>query len=182
MEDHWKKILKANKQHIQPEFELPEGHEKRFLARLNANKQAKPPVNYWRIAAVFIPLFLLSIYYWLEIRPEKTTKHAVELADYSLELNEASDHLSFIVEQKSERLMDLMESNNQGMIDDSFKKLTALQTEHQEILKDLQESGGNPQVIQSILLNLQLQIEILQQTLDNISHHEEINSHPNESL
>lgn len=78
--------------------------------------------------------------------------------------------------------MDLMESNNQGMIDDSFKKLTALQTEHQEILKDLQESGGNPQVIQSILLNLQLQIEILQQTLDNISHHEEINSHPNESL
>lgn len=96
------------------------------------------------------------------------------MADYSFELNEASDQLNFIVEQKSEKLKDLKEENNQFIIDDSFKKLKDLQEEHQKILKDLQESGGNPQVIQSILLNLQLQVEILQNTLNNISNHESI--------
>lgn len=186
MEDKWKEIFEQNKPKILEEFELPKGHEERFMAKL---KQQKPQIqrkdyNYWRVAAILIPLCMLTVYYFLEFRPDSTSpgSNEVQLAAYSKDLNEAESHFSFIVEQNIKKVKSLETPENQQLIEDSFAELRKLESDYSKLIQDLKQSGGNPQVVRSILMNLQLQVEVLENVLHQIEIIQEFKNNQNETI
>ncbi len=184
MEDKWKHIFNQNKDRIQEEFSLPVGHEKRFLDKLNQQNQKTQTsnFNYWKVAAVLIPLLMLSVYFWTEFRTEPLLDSNTTLAAYSPELGEAENYLSYLVEMNVKQIKSMETAENQELVDNSLSKLDLLQKDYNRLLLDLKESGGNPQVMKSVLMNLQLQVKVLEQVLDHMNSIQEFKNNNNETL
>lgn len=187
MEDKWKEIFRENRDKMQNDYTLPKGHEERFLAKLKErNKEAKKkPFNYWKVAAIFLPICMLATYFYLEFKPqtvESNTHPNRILASYSPDLNEADNHFSFLVQQKLEEVKSLQTPENKNFINKSLKSLDELQKDYNRLLIDLKESGGNSQVVRSILMNLQLQVDLLENVLTQIETIQEIKTNQNETI
>lgn len=182
MEDKWKDFFEKSKSELQPEFELPQGHEQRFLQKLNAQKaQKKSGFNYWKIAAVLIPVLMLSVYFALEFQPE-SKQSQVNLAQYSPELGEAENYFAYMIDQKVKEVESMKTSENKTMVEYSLNELDSLQTNYNQLLKDLKQSGGNPQVIKSVMTNLQLQIKVLESVLNQIEIKQEFKKPSDENI
>ncbi len=184
MEDKWKNIFDQNKDLIREEFPLPSGHEKRFFDKLEQNFPAveKLRFNYWKVAAVMIPILMLSTYYWLEMRPENVQNNSVTLAEFSPELGEAENQLAYIVEMNVKKVKSLENTDNQDLVNTSLSKLDMLQKDYNHLLIDLKQSGGNPQVMKSVLMNLQLQVEVLESVLTQINTIQEFKNNQDETI
>lgn len=186
MEDKWKDIIGQNKEKFQQEFTLPKGHEDRFMSKLKEQnkQQQKVQINYWKVAAIFIPIAMLATYFFLEFSP--TTNETLEndriLAAYSPDLNEAENHFSYIVQQKIEEVKALETPDNRLFIDHSMTSLNELQKDYNRLLIDLKESGGNAQVVRSILQNLQFQVELLENVLTQIESIQNLKTKQNETI
>lgn len=182
MKDNWKETWANNKDALQPHYQLPKGHEDRFLKKLNQHKnKEKKSINLWKYAAVITPIFMLSIYFVLESR-EMEQNNPIEVREYSADLGEATDHFSYIISEKVKEVKAQKTPENAQMIDKSLNELKSLQENYNKLLLDLKESGGNPQVIKSIMLNLNLQIKILESVLNQIEFKQELKQHPNENI
>lgn len=183
MEDKWKEFFEKSKPSFRNEFDLPKGHEERFLQKLNQQKSSKKKttLNYWKIAAVLIPICMLSIYFVLEFDSEpKNTE--VNLADYSSELGEAENYFAYMIKEKVKEVKALENPENKKLVEHSLNELDVLQKNYNQLLKDLKQSGGNPQVIKSVMTNLQLQIEVLESVVNQIEIKQEIKNSSDENL
>jgi hypothetical protein len=183
MEDKWKKIFNQNRAILQDEFPLPIGHEERFLAKLNEHRNTGKisRMNYWKVAAVLIPILMLSAYYFLELNPIKIQPETVELADYSKDLGEAENYLAYVVKEKTKEINQLKNKENKDLINHSLNELDSLQSNYNQLLKDLKESGGNPQVIKSVVMNLQFQVEVLESVMNQIQTNQQIKNNYDEN-
>lgn len=182
MKDKLAEFLKQNKEQILENHTLLEGHEARFENKLNTiNTQVTSKFNYWKVAAILIPVLMLSAYYFLEKKPQQSESQIINLAEYSPELDHAENYTSNIVQQKVEKINQLKNYENQIMVDQSLADLQLLQNNYNTLLNDLMESGGNPKVAQSILLNLDLQVKLLETAMQQIQTIQEFKSNPNEN-
>lgn len=186
MEDKWKDLIGQNKEKFQKEFTLPSGHEDRFLSKLKERnkQQPKEQLNYWKVAAIFIPIAMLATYFFLEfsLSTTDTVENEAILAAYSPDLNEAKNYFSYIVQQKIEEVKALETSDNRLFIDHSMTSLNELQKDYNRLLIDLKESGGNAQVVRSILQNLQFQVELLENVLSQIESIQNLKTKQNETI
>src|SRR5690606_33346168 len=105
----------------------------------------------------------------------------VNLAEYSPELGEAENYLAYVVKEKTEQVKSLQNKENQDIINHSLNELDSLQTNYNQLLMDLKESGGNPLVIKSVVVNLQLQVEVLESVMNQIEINQEIKQNYNEN-
>lgn len=182
MEDKWKDFFEKSKPEFQDEFELPLGHEERFLRKLNKNKERiKFRLDLWKVAAVLVPALMLAVYFALEFQSEPTGEK-LDLAEYSPELGEAENYFAFVVSEKVKEVKSLKNPENKVLIEDSLHELDLLQKSYIQLLADLKQSGGNPQVIKSVMMNLQLQIEVLESVLNQIEFKQEIKNTTDENL
>lgn len=183
MEDNWKEIFKKNRELFQNEFTLPAGHEDRFLTKLNRHHRdlRERSFNYWKVAAVLIPLLMLSAYFFLELNPSRRSEPEVSLSEYSPELGEAENYLAYVVREKTKQVESMKNQENQTIINHSLNELDSLQSNYNQLLMDLKESGGNPQVIKSVVTNLQLQVEVLESVMNQIEINQEIKQNYNEN-
>src|SRR5690606_25444465 len=183
MEDNWENIFKQNKEFFRDEYPLPAGHRERFMAKLKKyhQEEKKSEFSYWKVAAVLIPLLMLSAYFYLDFYSQNDSGQNVELADYSKNLGEAENYLAFLVKEKSNQLRSLKNNENKELINHSLNELDSLQSNYNQLLADLKESGGNPQVIKSVVLNLQLQVEVLESVLKQLEFKQEIKNNFNEN-
>lgn len=182
MDDKWKEFFEKSKVELQGEFVLPKGHEDRFLQKLKAgSSERKFTLNYWKVAAVLTPLFMLSVYFVLEYDSEPKQTEAT-LAEYSPELSEAENYFAYMIREKVKEVESLKNPENKSLVEHSLNELDSLQFNYSQLLKDLKQSGGNPQVIKSVMTNLQLQIEVLESVLNQIEINQEIKKTTNENI
>ena len=178
MKNNWKDFFEENKNQIQAESKLSTGHENRFLSKLNKqNQNPKSKVNLWKYAAVLIPAMMLSLYFVFEFQADNNPQNEVqtiELTDFSPELGEANNYFAYVIREKVEEVKSLKTPETTQMIDQALVQLDELEIQSDQLLIDLKESGGNPQVIKSIMMNLQLQIQVLETVLAQIEHKQEL--------
>lgn len=182
MEDKWKDFFEKSKPEFKPEFELPEGHEQRFLQKLSTQKaQKESGFNYWKIAAVLVPVLMLSVYFVLEFNrnPEQPS---ADLSQYSPELGEAESYFAYMINEKVKEVKSLKNPENRTMVEHSLNELDSLQHNYNQLLIDLKQSGGNHQVVKSVMMNLQLQIEVLESVLNQIEIKQEFKKSSDENI
>ncbi len=185
MEDPVENLLKRHKKQLQEQFELPSGHEKRFLNKLQAQQpenQKKGTFLYYKVAAVLIPLIVVTVYFWPKSVAQIPQKQTTNLATYSPQLNKANQHFTYLIAINKKKVLTNSSPENRQIVNQSIKQLEKLQIDYKKLVQDLQKSGGNPRVIKAILLNLNNQIKTLQVALDQIKTQQKFKTQPDETL
>ena len=158
-------------------YPMREGHEARFLERLESElpKKEPRPVFYWvRIAAGLALLISIGAYFLIKgplatktpntivvdkANPE-TSKTGISLGDLSPDLQKVENFYMASINYELSQL-DVCEENKE-MVDGFMEQLGGLDEEYRELNKELNEFGPNDETISALIQNLQLRLQLLQ--------------------
>lgn len=153
--------------------QTPEGHQRRFMDRLNAQDDAPPKAfnrSRWKwlsVAATIAILLTGGIFFQTsEDQPEG-------LASVSAEMEATQSFFVTAISQELQTLKDLEDEDHKALIADTMDRLNTLEAAYDKLKLDLMESGNDKRVIAAMINNFQARIELLQQVNQTI---EEINT------
>ncbi|RIV69849.1 hypothetical protein [Flagellimonas aequoris] len=168
------------KEREQKHYSLKEGHEVRFLSKLEEDMPTEPPkkkvYTWWlQIAASVVVVLGLSIYFFVgsdnKIDPdgnitvvdrENPSGEAqnISLGDLSPDLKKIETYYTTNINLQ---LSDLeMDPNNKELMDSYMDRLAELNAEYHRLNAELNELGPNDQTIEALIKNLQLRLQLLQ--------------------
>lgn len=156
---------------LKGQFDLEEpnnGHESRFLEKLEANTGNKKESNsksFWKpllaIAASIVICF--TVFNSVNASEEK-----LDLATVSPELSEARDFFTATITEELKKLDAERSPLTENIIYEAERQLKTLETDYDALKNDLIESGNDKRVIYAMISNFQNRIEILENILDQI--------------
>lgn len=155
--------------HIKTDFDLEtpnQGHEKRFMEKLQANQQtSKRTTVLWKpfigIAATLALVFTLVL-----IHNSKQNK--TSLASVSPEMAKAESFFTSTISSELKKLNHAENTETKLIIKDAMIQLNKLEYEYEQLKTDLTKSGKDQRVIYAMISNFQSRITILQNTLKQI--------------
>ncbi|WP_422081139.1 hypothetical protein [Ulvibacterium sp.] len=173
-------------------FQMREGHEKRFLERLETElpKQAKPSFYILKIAAtvlVFLSVGIVGYNEWTKEDAIKTTvvekndpskeKKGISFGDLSPDLKKVEDY--YVTNINLELSLLEVSEENKILVDSFMDRLAELNTEYERLNSELNEIGPNDQTITALIKNLQLRLQLLQKLKRKLN---ELKSSKNEQV
>ena len=171
---------------LKGEFDVNEpkdGHEHRFLNKLKANKTTSDmafarPIFNWRpfIAIAASVIVLLAVFLTIP-----NTDETLDLASVSPELSETQDFFTTTIQTELKRLNNERSPLTESIINDALKQIEVLETNYQQLKKDLTESGNDQRVIYAMITNFQNRIDILQSVIEQIENVKQLNDNKNEN-
>jgi hypothetical protein len=173
-------------------FQLKEGHEARFLARLEHDLQKAPKrgITFYKMAASVAILVGLGWYtytHYINQDPLNTTviktKEAaptglgISLGDLSPDLRKVENYYVANINLALSKLE--VSDENKNMVDDYMDRLADLDTEYKRLNVELNQIGPNDQTISALIKNLQLRLQLLQKLKEKLN---ELKSSKNEEV
>ncbi|MBX2828151.1 MAG: hypothetical protein KTR22_08310 [Flavobacteriaceae bacterium] len=163
--------------------ETPDGHQKRFLRKLEGNEQGHSKAtsskrSWWKplsIAASILLLVSVGLLFQKEDQPVDP------LASISPEMEETQSFFVTAINQELETLKSFENEETKTLIDDTLARLQTLETEYDSLKLDLVESGQDKRVIAAMISNFQNRIELLQQVIETIEEIETLKANRNET-
>ena len=168
------------KEREQGHFRMKDGHEARFLAKLDEQLPTDGPkkkvFTWWlQIAASIVVAVGLSVYYFVDFKKdvepdEKITvvdRENVNVQPQSISLGDLSPDLkkieTYYTTNINLQLSDLeIDPENKELMDSYMDRLAELNKEYQRLNLELNELGPNDQTIEALIKNLQLRLQLLQ--------------------
>lgn len=156
-------------------FKLKEGHEERFMAKLDSSmpKRRKPVWKVWAIAASIVVLIGLGLFVYQQINKTGSIETMVvdkansdnesdtfSFGDLSPDLKKVENYYIANIGMELSKL-EVSESNKE-LVDSYMERLSELNKEYENLNKELYELGPNDQTIASLIENLQLRLQLLQ--------------------
>jgi len=180
-----KDLLKTEQLHIQNE--LTDGHEARFLERLDkalpeTEKQPKKrSFSIYKIAAAIVLIMSLSGLVYLQLRkgPEildetvvKSDKEAsdeklVSLGDISPDLKKIEDY--YVANINYELTQVEVSEVGKQLFASYMEKLSLLNEEQKVLQRELKDIGPNEQTINAMIDNLQFRLKLLYQLKEKLN-------------
>lgn len=172
-------------------YPMKEGHEARFLQRLEAELPVEEKRNgfFWlRIAASVVVLLGIGTYFFLHKsteRPIKNTvvakedvvseKKGISLGDLSPDFEKIENYYVANINYELSQLE--VSDDNKDMVDGFMERLGELDQEYGELNAELNEMGPNDDTISALIQNLQLRLQLLQKLKQKLN---ELKSSKNE--
>lgn len=138
---------------------LPEGHENRFMDKLDAEKQIVK--SSWRhiifrvAAVVLLALGGVAMLYFGEQHHQKTLE-----ARLPLEIKEAE---SYYLAKCDEQLSHFKTYHSTTSPIDIAEQLEKLEKEYKKLKQQMAQQSGNKRVMAALVQNLQLRLQLLEQ-------------------
>ncbi|WP_299531165.1 hypothetical protein [Ulvibacterium sp.] len=173
-------------------FQMREGHENRFLERLETElpKRTKPSFYILKIAAtvlIFLGLGIVGYNIWTKEDAINTTvverndpsgeKKGISFGDLSPDLKKVEDYYVNNINLELSRLE--VSQENKMLVDSFMDRLADLNTEYERLNTELNEIGPNDQTIGALIKNLQLRLQLLQKLKRKLN---ELKSSKNEQV
>ncbi|PKA84293.1 hypothetical protein ATE92_2474 [Ulvibacter sp. MAR_2010_11] len=156
------------------DHETPEGHQKRFLERLNAQAQKPEKTKGWwkplSIAASIVVLFGLGFTFLNQPAP------IGDLASVSPEMAETQTFFTTTINKELATLKSQTTPETKALVDDAMRQMEVLEQEYEKLKMDLLKSGNNKRVIYAMITNFQNRIELLEQVLVTIEEVKNLNN------
>jgi hypothetical protein len=157
--------------------ETPDGHQKRFLDRLNAQQEAKSQRNWWKPLSIAASIVvILGIGFSLMKSPQPSG----ELASVSPEMEQTQTFFMSAINNEIDKLKSFETPETKQLIDDALKQITNLEKEYQLLKIDLVESGNDKRVIYAMISNFQSRIDLLEHVVSIIEDFENLKMNENE--
>lgn len=153
---------------------MKNGHEERFLKRLNKElpKTRRRSYKRYMAAALIVALIGLGIMIVIKTNTPKSVESAVvdkggaeqeksgiSLGDLSPNLKKVEDYYIANINLELSQLQ--ISDSNKALIDSFLEQLEALNLEYKKLNKELNDMGPNDQTISALIKNLQLRLELL---------------------
>ena len=158
-----------------------EGHQDRFLQKLNAQKGVtsiptktkKWNWKYLSIAATFIVLVSLGI--------GIVNNRGGDEVQISPEVQQSQLYFTSLIEEEVERLNAIADEDTKVIIDDVMLQLEKLENDYTVLESKIQNDGANKQILHAMIINFQTRINLLQDVINQIEEIKEqkINSDEN---
>ncbi|ASV29052.1 hypothetical protein [Maribacter cobaltidurans] len=164
-----------DKEREQQNFKMKQGHEERFLSKLEETLPQERPSkwNTWKIAASIILLVGVGLmaYFQFDTKddipativdkgdPDDKNK-SFSFGDLSPDLKKVENYYVANINMELSQL-DISESNKE-LVDSFMEQLSELNTEYDRLNGELNELGPNDQTISALIENLQLRLQLLQ--------------------
>ncbi len=164
-----------DKEREQQNFKMRQGHEERFLSKLEETLPQERPSkwNTWRIAASVIILVGIGLMAYLKFDTKEDIPTTIvdkgdpddknkgfSFGDLSPDLKKVENYYVANINMELSQL-DISESNKE-LVDSFMEQLSELNTEYDRLNGELNELGPNDQTISALIENLQLRLQLLQ--------------------
>ena len=150
--------------------EPKEGHEERFLGKLNvANKVVVLPrqtKKWWRplsIAASVAVLCLIAIGVYMA-RPSLDE----QVAQISPEVSNTQVYFASLIEDQVKQLENESSPEAQQIISDTMIQLKKLEANYKQLENDLINGGNDKLILSAMITNFQTRIDLLQDVINQI--------------
>ena len=159
-----------------------EGHQERFIAKLNADKitlsSEKSSRNYWKpfLAIAASLVICLTVFGGLNVQPKATG-----LASVSAEMSETQDFFTVTINEELKKLNTERSPLTENIIYDALRQLSALETNYDLLKNDLKENNDDKRVIYAMISNFQNRIELLTEVLDQIEDLKQLKNNTDET-
>lgn len=173
-------LLKQDKQ-IQ-NAEMPEGHEARFLERLDKElplAKTKSKFTFLNVAATIVLLFGLTFGGYKLLSPSITSEVIPEnkaivaetktLKDVSPQMKKVEDYYLASINYELSKMKVTPESKE--LFDGYLSKLEELNNEYSRLSKELIESGPNELTMNALIDNLKLRLNLLYRLRDKLNEY-----------
>lgn len=153
---------------------MPDGHEARFLERLNAEfpRKRNKPYLWLGVAACVVGLLGLGIWLYPPRDPSVPLQPQVVLQDSTaveegLSLGDLSPDLKKLEQYYAANIsMELasldISDGNKAVADGYLERLRQLDAEYKSLSRELNEIGPNEETITAMIRNFQLRLDLLQ--------------------
>ncbi len=172
MEQDLREMFK--KQREQDQFELKNGHEERFMNKLEHSlPKDKKTSNIWlRIVATILVLLSIGLGYRYSNRDTNLETTVVErdlvdeeqtefsFGDLSPDLKKVENYYVANINMELSKLE--LSPDTKDLVDSFMEQLNNLNGEYNALNEELKELGPNDQTITALIENLQLRLQLLQ--------------------
>jgi len=146
--------------------DTPQGHQRRFLEKLNQQEPKPKQLNFWKwgsIAAAITLLVILGSSMFAPRQPQEA-----DLASVSPEMEQTQSFFTTTINAEIEALKQFDALENKKLIQNALQQVDKLEKDYQLLKEDLVESGNNKQVINAMIINFQNRIAVLEQVSETI--------------
>ena len=147
-------------------YETPIGHEKRFLEKLDARQNSKTKsLDRWKfiaIAASVAILIALGLPFYSNNTPESG------LASISPEMAQTQSFFTTTINKELKTLKDFNSPEVEPLVNDAIKQISILETQYEDLKKDLKTSGHDKRVVYAMINNFQKRIDLLKEVIEKI--------------
>ncbi|GAB4165076.1 MAG: hypothetical protein Tsb0033_26710 [Winogradskyella sp.] len=180
-----KDTIKDLFQNLKGEFDINEpkqGHENRFLDKLNANEVAsvnkRKVINLnWKpfIAIAASVIICLGVFTTINAQPE-----VLDLASVSPQMAETQDFFTTTINAELKKLNNERSPLTEQVITDALNRIELLENDYQQLKTDLTESNQDQRIIYAMINNFQNRIDVLNTVLEQIKIIKELKTNSDE--
>ncbi len=154
-----------------------EGHELRFLQKLDGKKKKKVSYrNYLAIAASV--LLFLGVFMSREIwSPAPQNK-------MSAKNTETQHYFAAVIKQELAEIKNDNSPESQALVKDALRRLEAMDQDYQKLMEEMSRKGENEQLVHAMVTNLQTRITFLENVSRQIATIKKLksSSHENKTI
>ncbi len=147
-----------------------EGHQQRFLEKLNASKGVVGITarkrNWWKplsIAASIVLLIGLGIGF---LNQQQTVEQRV--AEISPEASQTHFYFASLIEEQVRELEKQSSPETESIISDTMQQLDKLEQDYKRLEQDLVNGGDSRLILSAMIVNFQTRIDLLQEVMNQI--------------
>lgn len=160
--------------------ETPEGHQNRFLDKLNTTSKKENNTVYYvkrvlSIAAILAVIITISGLF------ANTQVTAADLASVSPEMEETQSFFNNTISKELKTLKGFNYPETEALVEDALKQIAILESNYEILKEDLVESGNDKRVIYAMISNFQSRIDLLEQVIEKIEEIKNLNTKKNEN-
>ncbi|PHS64143.1 MAG: hypothetical protein COB12_08385 [Flavobacterium sp.] len=163
--------------------ETPQGHQHRFLDKLNTQTETKKEGKLIKFAfkkaiAIAAIVAIIVTVGSLFFNPKIIT--AADLASVSPEMEQTQSFFTSSINRELETLNSFKSPEAKKMVQDALKQMDILESKYELLKTDLVKSGSDQRVIYAMIQNFQNRINLLEQVINKIEEVKNLNTKKNE--
>ncbi len=158
---------------------LPEGHQQRFLDKLNAEQPKQKRLGFLlRIASVIVVVLALGSF--LVVKQANIKKTG--LATVSPKMAETESFFIATINNELKKLKNQENAQTKEIVEDALLQIKQLEKDYSLLESDLLQSNNDKRIVFALISNLQNRIDLLQEVLQTLSDIKTINKQSYENI
>ena len=147
-----------------------QGHEQRFMQRLE-NKPKKKKTTLWlKIAMPVAATIAVLLGVFISYQPKEQPK----VAELSPEVKETQLYFASIIKNEMVKIEKESTPETKKIVEDALYQMDILEKDYDKLTQELTEKGENKKIIHAMITNLQTRISFLEKVLEQIENTKKI--------
>jgi len=163
------------------EHEPEDGHQLRFLDKLQPKVQVKKKAKIWPALSIAATIILLLGIFFIYEHGTQNVSSQEALAGISPKAREAQDYFASVIQSELAKVEKEKSPEARRIVKDALFRMQKLEKDYDELAQQLIKDGENRQLLSAMITNLQTRISFLQDVMTQIENTKKLKQQQNET-